>query len=165
MKIIGVDPGLTGAYAILEADGSLLTVDDLPVITHGKAKWIDAGRLRDRIIEVLHGDTGVAVVEHTHAMPKTASATVSSMGMTLGSTLAAVQMSYLGIELVTPAQWKGALGLTNPKATDTQRKKASLDRARLLFPTADLPLEKSHNRAESLLIAYWRIHRAAGKMA
>jgi hypothetical protein len=33
--VLGVDPGLSGAYAILDADGSVLALDDLPVIRDG----------------------------------------------------------------------------------------------------------------------------------
>ena len=42
----------------------------------------------------------------------------------------------------------GALGLTSDK-------RASLDRARLLFPSAELHLAKHDGRAEALLLAYY----------
>lgn len=155
MKIIGVDPGVTGAFAILTDDGAFDAVEDLPITQWGKAKWVDAPRLCSRLFELLEGKPARGAVEHTHAMPRMGSIASNSKGMTLGSTLAALQMARVSVELVSPAAWKSALDLTG-KATDAQRKKKALARARLLFPSAPLDREQDHNRAEALLIAWWR---------
>ena len=44
---------------------------------------------------------------------------------------------------------------TSTSKTDKAKKDASLSRARMLFPTADLDRAKDHNRAEALLIAHY----------
>lgn len=44
--VLGVDPGLTGAWALLEPSGGLVAVEDLPVIRDGRLAWIDAHALR-----------------------------------------------------------------------------------------------------------------------
>jgi len=82
-------------------------------------------------------------------MPKQGIASAFTFGAGLGSILATVQTLRLPLELVTPATWKRALGLG-------AEKRASLDKARLLFPSAPLDLAKHDGRAEALLIAYWR---------
>lgn len=160
MRIIGVDPGVTGAFAVLESDGVFVAVEDLPITEWGKAKWTDATQLCSRLFDLLDGKPARAVVEHTHAMPSMGTIAANSKGMTLGSVLAGLQMANIGIELVSPASWKGSLGLTGGK-TDRERKKAALGRARLLYPTAPLEREKDHNRAEAILIAYWGAARRA----
>jgi|SRR5882672_4568932 len=162
MRIIGIDPGLTGALAVLGPSGSIELLVDLPVIRIRKLAWIDGRALRDILITRPPGSPTRAYVELVHAMPKTGSAGGFSQGCTLGSILATLQTMSLPIELIAPATWKRALGLitTGTKLTDTQRKRASLDKARLTFPLAELGLAKHHGRAEALLIALYARERA-----
>ena len=44
--IIGIDPGLTGAIAVLSGTGDIERLEDLPVIRDGRLAWIDGGRLQ-----------------------------------------------------------------------------------------------------------------------
>jgi crossover junction endodeoxyribonuclease RuvC len=153
--ILGVDPGITGAFALLAADGSLIAVQDLPVIRHGRLAWIDAEALTSRLMELRAGRELHAMVEGVHAMPRNGSQAAFSQGATLGSILAALQVLQARIELVTPQSWKRTYNLSSEKSL-------SLDRARLLFPDADLDRKRDHNRAEAILIAqYARQRRAA----
>jgi hypothetical protein len=151
---LGCDPGITGAYAILDEAGALIAVEDLPVIRDGKLGWIDADAFTSRLIEIRGGNELHATCERVHAMPGNGSQAAFSQGATLGSILAALQVVRARIALVTPASWKKAMGLSADKS-------ASLDKARLLFPTADLDRKKDHNRAESILIASFAQRRAA----
>lgn len=166
MLTVGIDVGITGAIAALDDEEQLVGVDDLPVMVHGSAKWIDA----EELLQVIRGfreryarsDRPVrAIVEHVHAMPKLGTVAANSKGMTMGSVLAALQLAGVSIELVAPQSWKRALGLISPQATDAQKKRASLTKARMLFPTAQLDLAKHHNRAEALLIAHWAVRQRA----
>jgi crossover junction endodeoxyribonuclease RuvC len=150
--ILGIDPGITGAFAMLASDGTLITVDDLPIIRDGRLGWIDAEAFTLRLIEVRAGNELHATVERVHAMPRNGSQAAFSQGATLGSILAALQVIRARIELVTPGSWKKAYGLSSDKS-------ASLDRARLMFPSADLDRKKDHNRGEALLIAQYAVNR------
>lgn len=171
MIILGVDVGLTGAIAFLDRDGRYIGVHDLPVTMHGKAKWIDPMPLIEcirehRVALGLRGESPAhAFVEQIHAMPKLGTVAANLKGMTLGSTLAALQVAGVSIELVSPNTWKAALGLQMPKASDKEKKDASLARARLLYPTAELDRQKDHGRAEALLIAHWAHRHALRKAA
>lgn len=147
MLTLGVDPGLTGALALLDADGQPELVADLPVIRDGRLAWIDGGALQNTLLDALRGRPCRAVVERVSAMPKQGIASAFNFGVGIGSVLAVLQTLRLPLEFVTPAAWKGAMGLGRDK-------RASLDKARLLFPTADLSLAKHDGRAEALLLAY-----------
>jgi crossover junction endodeoxyribonuclease RuvC len=136
---------------VLDRDGALVAVDDLPVIRDGRLAWIDADALLSRLLEVRGGRPMRAIVERVHAMPRNGSQAAFSQGATLGSILATLQLVRARIELVTPQAWKRSLGLSSDKS-------ASLDRARLLFPDAPLDRQKDHGRAEALLIA-WHAQR------
>jgi crossover junction endodeoxyribonuclease RuvC len=153
-RILGVDPGLTGAFALIGPDGTL--VEDLPVIRDGKLAWIDAPVLEHQLRLIGCGEGTTAYVERVHAMPKNGCVGAFSQGLTLGSILAALQVVGVAIRLIPPQTWKrhhGLLGTAGDKLTDRERKQRSLDRARLLFPNLRLDRVKDHGRGEALLIA------------
>jgi len=145
---LGIDPGLSGALAVLDPDGAPELVADLPVIRDRSLAWIDGGALQSTLLEAIHGRPCRAVVERVSSSPQQGVASAFTFGIGFGSILATIQTLRLPIELITPAQWKTALGLGKDK-------RASLDKARLLFPTADLHLAKHDGRAEALLLAYF----------
>lgn len=148
MLTIGIDVGVSGAIAVVESNGSLVTLQDLPIVVYGKLKWVDAPELVSIIREARQGRPAQAFVEHVHAMPKLSTVAANAMGRTFGSVVAAVQMAGVSLELVSPQKWKRDLGVTSDKD-------GSLSRARCLFPTADLHRVKDHNRAEALLIVHY----------
>ena len=152
MLTLGIDPGLTGAAALLDADGTPELVADLPVIRDGRLSWIDGAALQSTLLDAIRGRPCRAVVERVSAMPRQGVASSFAFGVGLGSILATLQTLRLPIELVTPSAWKLAMGLGKDK-------RASLDKARLLFPTADLTLAKHDGRAEALLIAFYALRR------
>lgn len=151
--IIGVDPGLSGALAVLGAAGELVQLADLPVIRDGRLAWIDGGALQSLLIEALAGRPARAIVERVSAMPRQGVASAFTFGVGLGSVLSILQARQVSVELVTAAVWKRALGLSSDK-------RASLDKARLLYPSADLALAKHDGRAEALLLAHWALTRS-----
>ena len=104
------------------------------------------------LLEAIQGRPCRAVVERVSAMPRQGVASSFTFGVGLGSILGTLQTLRLPIELVTPAQWKTALGLGKDK-------RVSLDKARLLFPSADLHLAKHDGRAEALLLAHFALNR------
>ena len=159
---LAIDPGLTGAFALLSPIGDLIAVEDLPVIRDGTLAWIDASALFSRLLELRDGLPLHAVVERVHAMPKNGSQAAFSQGLTLGSIVAALQLSAVRIEFATPSQWKRALGLTTSvrERSGTELKRVSLDKARLLYPHAPLDRQKDHGRAEALLLAHWYFRRS-----
>ena len=155
---IGIDPGLSGALAVLSQSGDVEALADLPVIRDRSLAWIDGGELQRLLLGALNGRPARAYIERVSAMPGQGVASSFNFGVGFGSILSIVQAWPLPIEFVTPAVWKRGLGLGSDK-------RASLDRARLLFPTADLGLAKHEGRAEALLIAYWAAARARAAAA
>lgn len=149
---IGIDPGVTGAIAFITSDW-MSGVEDLPIITDGTHRWVDAVRLA-LIIQGMNLSGAVAFVERTQAMPKQGVSSTFTGGMILGSILAGLAASGCAIKLVQPSKWKRDSKLSSDKSV-------SLGRARLSFPSlADrLARKKDHNRAEALLLADWgRLH-------
>lgn len=154
MLTIGIDPGLTGAVGVLNPNATFRAVFDLPVMRDKSLAWIDGQELVSRLISARDGQPARVVIERVSAMPGQGVASSFGFGVGFGSILAAIQILRLPIELVTPATWKTALRLGRDK-------KAALHRARLLFPDADLTLEKHDGRAEALLLAHWATTRSS----
>lgn len=148
MLTLGIDPGLTGAVAVLDADGQPELVADLPVIRDCSLAWIDGAALQSMLLDALRGRPCRAILERVSSSPQQGVASAFTFGVGFGSILATLQTLRLPLELVTPAAWKAAMGLSRDK-------RASLDKARLLFPTTDLHLQKHDGRAEALLLAYY----------
>lgn len=167
--LISVDPGVTGAFAVFDGDKQTLEhVGDLPIIRDMSTAWIDADHLLSVLLRHLNGRNTTAIIERVHAMPAThsGSRTVFSQGLTLGSILSTLQIARCRIEMVSPATWKADAGLSGAsKLTAKEKKSRALDKARLLYPDADLGRQKDHNRAEALLIANWYFRNRTARAA
>jgi hypothetical protein len=151
---IGIDPGLSGALAILSSDGSLEFLTDLPVIRDRTLAWIDGSELQSVILGALNGRAAVAMVERVSSMPGQGIASSFQFGVGYGSILGVLQALRIRIEFVTAAVWKRSYGLSRDKH-------ASLHKARLMFPSAELHLAKHDGRAEALLLAHYALTRPA----
>jgi crossover junction endodeoxyribonuclease RuvC len=91
-------------------------------------------------------------------MPGQGIASSFQFGVGFGSILSVLQAMHISIAFVTPAVWKRFHGLSKDK-------RASLHKARLMFPSAELHLAKHEGRAESLIIADYARRAAIGKVA
>ena len=145
MRILGVDPGITGAVALV-GDG-YLAVDDIPTMGEGKRRIINAAGLADLIRR--WGPTQ-AILERVHALPKQGVSSSFRFGQSLGTIEGVLASLQISTRYVTPAGWKRHYRLPSDK--DAARL-AAIQR----YPNiADqLARKKDHNRAEALLIAHW----------
>lgn len=159
MRVIGIDPGVTGALAVINglSDGSTLTVEavhDLPTFSEktstGKTRrYIDASALRDLLADI--GPADRVVCERLNAPPGIASTVAFSMGSTAGTIGAVLRLAGVQVKLVSPTVWKRALSVPADK-------QAARDFATRLFKTSEHWKRKlDHNRAESALIGAWSI--------
>lgn len=159
---IGIDPGLTGGIAAIDIQGRP-AVHDLPtkplpgngLIT----KRIDGRALAHLIRALVPATEGVQVIlEQVGAMGGQDNAVQiqASLGRTMGAIEAALDILGLTPIMVIPGVWKRSFGLKRIKGeTDAKFKARHVALARELYPTADLPLAKHHNRAEALLLAHF----------
>ena len=146
MIFIAVDPGLTGAIAAIDEQSQLVLCADLPVIRSGKLAWIDSNELTSLLMQCRDGRPAQISIERSQPMPGQGVSSTFTTGVVMGSILAACQRIAVPLHLVMANAWKRSMGLDSSKA-------GSLDKARLLFPTADLSRVKDHNRGEALLLA------------
>jgi len=153
MIVAGIDPGKTGALAILYPDDTVDFFDvprsklrgkDVPAWAEWQSNW-----------SIALGLAGVdkAVVENVAARPGQGVTSMFKFGQTLGFAHAILlgARPRPSIEFVTPSVWKGKLGLLN------SGKSASREKAVNLFPgvASRLTRVKDDGRAEAVLIAYY----------
>jgi crossover junction endodeoxyribonuclease RuvC len=152
MLILGIDPGATGAAALLGANDSgdranVIDLDGDPAVLTGRLDSLLASAGQHQV---------QAVVERAQAMPKQGVAGLAGYMTVYGVILGWLATRHVPYDTVHPATWKKAMGLSGEKGEKLAAKKArSLALARRLFPDADLDRSKDHNRAEALLLAEW----------
>lgn len=149
---IGVDPGQTGAIALLDPEG-LIDVFDMPTVD-GRV----SGVLLDDLEQWSDGRFGTVVIEDVHAMPKQGVSSTFKFGRSLG----VVEGFFAGcrrpIVYVPPSRWKRDLLLGADKETARAR-------ALQLWPLKSslFGRKKDAGRAEAALIAHWWQRHGSGR--
>jgi crossover junction endodeoxyribonuclease RuvC len=139
MLFLGIDPGKSGAIAVLGPD------------------WVDTIKLdnteRD-IWEFLTSDTRYAaddgqipcfaMLEQVHSMPGQGVASMFKFGQSYGFLRGILIASNIPFETVTPAKWQGVLGCRSKGDKNVTKAKAQE-----LFPSEKV----THATADALLLA------------
>ena len=124
MKIIGIDPGLSGAIAVLE-DNKVLNIFDIPVMSEGKKnkKQLNSAHLSQYISNnVKDINKTVVVVEQVNAMPGQGVTSMFNFGQTFGAIKGISATLKLPIFFVRPSKWKKHFELIN-SSKDASRTK------------------------------------------
>lgn len=155
MRVLAIDPGVTGALAVISGKPNALKIEavhDLPTYAEktstGKVRrYVDAAALRDLLVAV--GPCDRVVIERLVAPPGIASTVAFSLGATAATLATVFRLLNVPVRLVSPAVWKKALNA--PADKEASRQYAS----RLFKTAAHWQRKKDHNRAEAALIAAW----------
>ena len=134
---IGIDPGKTGAVAILDDKGNYINV-------------LDFGQ--EGLMSALIGYAPVvkfAYLEKVHSMPGQGVVSTFSFGENFGWWQGVLGSLCIPYTTIRPQDWMKKYSLQKSSSSD----KPGLEVARKLFPEAPLRLKKHHNRADALLIA------------
>ncbi len=144
MRILAVDPGLSGAWAAVH-DGRVTGCGDMPTVGEGSQRRVSGVMLAD-LIAACHAT--LLVTEHVSAMPKQGVSSMFRFGRSLGAIDGAAGAMGLAIEYVAPTVWKRHFRLIGTE------KEASRAKALDLCPhlAGELRRKKDHNRAEAILI-------------
>jgi crossover junction endodeoxyribonuclease RuvC len=148
LRVLGIDPGASGALALIDGNGVLVSCHDMPcVLSKTGKRRIDPAALAS-IMQGL-GDIDGAWIELVGPMPRDGSAGSFWFGKAAG--LAEGVCAGLGVpcETVSPVVWKRRLDCP----TDKHGARA---RATKLFGTGSAwPLAKHDGRAEAAMIALY----------
>jgi crossover junction endodeoxyribonuclease RuvC len=146
--IAAIDPGVSGAIAIIDTNGNVIAVEDLPIhlIRSGRKlrTELDLAGLRAMLTAqpIEH-----VFIEAVHAMPKQGVVSMFRFGYAAGAIAGLVTGLALPLTLVRPQAWQRSVGCG--PAPDAARQRA----ARLCPGIADRLLRKKDgNRADAVLI-------------
>ena len=151
MKIIGIDPGLTGAIAIMQ-NNKVLDIIEMPVMSEGKKnkRQLNSAQLVSIIKKNIESNEEVAVVvEQVNAMPGQGVTSMFNFGQTFGAIKGVCAALGLPIFFVRPSKWKKYFELIN-SSKDSSRTKAIEMYPKL---SNQLAKKKDVNKSDAILIA------------
>lgn len=173
---VGIDPGLEGAVAVLDGEGNLACLWDIPIeyVKRKRRQKQVHLELLDRIIAALpRYDRPAVHLEWPTTRPDEAAEASKNFGVGLGQLEALCMARGLEVVKLPPQKWKQDLGLPgkkHPHYTPTEARKAACNFACRMIPN----LERStvygprggakDGRAEALLMAWWGWSRTAEGM-
>lgn len=149
--ILGVDPGLTGALAVVDLDGirpRLVEVIDVPTIGEDHQREVCPSVLT--FIQRVR--PSAAYMERSQAMPDQGASSGFIYGAAYGALRMAVRGCLIPLIRVESRAWKRAHQLPVGATKEDSRQ-----RALHLFPEGATAFQRvmDHNRAEAALIAWY----------
>jgi hypothetical protein len=131
--ILGIDPGLHGAVALLRVN---------PETGTARLSW-----LWDVTAEVALAARGadLVVMEAQRASPQMGVASAFSLGESVGVVTGALEATGQSAYRVEPAVWRGAFGLTSKQDGVAMARKVIGEPTRAL----------RHDEADAILLAWW----------
>ena len=151
MKIVGIDPGLSGAIAILK-ENKVLGIFNMPVMAEGKKnkKQLNSAQLVNIIKDNINDKEEIAVVvEQVNAMPGQGVTSMFNFGQTFGAIKGVCAALKLPIFFVRPSKWKKHFELIN-SSKDSSRTKVIEMYPKL---SKQLSKKKDVNKSDAILIA------------
>ena len=151
MKIVGIDPGLSGAIAILK-ENKVLGIFDMPVMAEGKKnkKQLNSAQLVNILQENIQDKEETAVVvEQVNAMPGQGVTSMFNFGQTFGAIKGVCAALELPIFFVRPSKWKKHFELINSSKDSSRTKVIEM------YPSLSNQLSKKKdvNKSDAILIA------------
>lgn len=164
VRILGVDPGIGGGWAVLNYLGGLEYAGTFPVIvtTTGRKthRDIDGAQLQS---ELMLAEPTHAFIEQVHSRPRQAGQ--FQFGVNTGVVLGVVQGQHIPVRRVTPQSWKAAYNIKRQEEeTKADKKTEARMVASKIYPHhADLfKRMKDDGVAEAVLIALYGLSVITG---
>lgn len=126
-RILGIDPGIKGALAVIDTSAWTLAIRDMPLEAGIRGK--DKVSSRGLIEAVRAADPDAAFLEDVSASPQMGVTSAFSFGDGFGCTRTAISAHDIALWLVKPNVWK-------PVMKAPKDKKQATTRASQLFPCA-----------------------------
>ena len=151
MKIIGIDPGLSGAIAFFE-NKKVINIYEMPVMSEGKKnkRQINSAQLVKILRDNIQANDEVSVVvEQVNAMPGQGVTSMFNFGQSFGAIKGVRAALNLPIFFVRPSKWKKHFELINSSKDSSRTKVIEM------YPSlsSHLSKKKDANKSDAILIA------------
>lgn len=156
-RIIGIDPGSSGAIVIVNDSGDYLAHMNMPTIKVGTKSRVNGAAVTAFIVDALNGAKAHAYLEQVGAMPGQGVSSMFTFGHAAGLVEGCVTGLGIPLTMVTPQAWKRHAGLIG------MDKDAARSRAVQLYPSLRVLDQKGKGQAvaDALLLARYG-HEALG---
>lgn len=155
--ILGIDPGLSGGYALIDETAKLIACGNFPTHTVNKKERLSGAALA-AILGVVSSNT-IAYVEAVSSRPRQAGQ--FQFGINTGMIHGILYAHNIPFTLISPASWKATFGIKRTEEeTKRDKKNEARQLAQSLYPAhADkFKRAKDDGVAEALLIALHGLH-------
>ena len=154
---MGIDPGVSGAIAMLDNRGNLVTTTKLPTYTIRTGKnrqCIDYPALRDLVAQ--YQPVQMCLIERVWGQTGQGAVSAFSFGMAYGTTLSVLVQLQIPYQDITPNIWKQKFSILKGSGKDV-----SITEFNKLFPQSRITVKSHHNIAEAGLIAHlcWQTYK------
>lgn len=146
MIIVGIDPGINGAIAVLD-DGALVALHDMPKMQAKSGKNIVNAPELHKLLVASCADK--IILEQVGGRPGESAPWAFNFGRSFGMIEGVAFTLGLPVHYVSPVKWKRSAGVPAGK----ENKDSARGIAQQLYPEASLGRKKDIDRAEAILIA------------
>ena len=157
MKFLGIDPGLSGAVALIDDDAKIIWLDDMPTLKLTKTRReIDAREFADWLEGEAATSTDApwidcrAVIESPGVRPGQSAQSGVKTGVGWGTLVGILVALKIPYETVTPQRWQKAILGNVDRGASKDRSRAFCQRE---YPSADLGKRRTQDRSDALCIA------------
>ena len=144
---MGIDPGFSGALAVLDSDLKIEFVMDMPIIKVGKKRELDEARL-SVIFKMWRSKSINVALEKSQTMPNQGIVSSGRYMASYGFLRGLCVGNGIPYHLIQPQTWKKAMMPDMGK-----EKGASIQKVSQLYPELSLTRVKDHGIADAILIA------------
>jgi len=146
---LGIDPGFSGALAVLDENLEVIHYQDMPIIEVAKKRELDEPELRDILRRFSPYYINLTVgIEKSQTMPNqgivSSGRYMASYGFLRGLCVG-MGLPYI---LIRPPTWKKAMLADMPK-----EKGSSIQKVGQIYPNIKLTRKKDHGICDAILIA------------
>lgn len=165
MIVIGIDPGISGALAVVDGERHLLGVWDTPATDAGRRQYLDREMVSLLLEASQLGACRGVFVEAQGPRPKQGCKASYGTGLGFGLWRGIIAATGLPLYVVSPQTWQRSAysGVTG------EGKERSFIAAQRLFPDIELTKPKSRKltldgRADAALIAVYGLTNLKGEL-
>jgi crossover junction endodeoxyribonuclease RuvC len=147
MAYLGIDPGKSGAIAMVDKHG--MTMDWIGLHETQSDIW--------KFVKLYARAIDWAIVEKVGARPGNGLSSTWKFAQSYGAALAMLIAADIPHEQHSPVKWQRRMGLIRPKLTNAEKKKVNKAKAQEVFRNS---INIIHRNADAFLIAEYarRIH-------
>ena len=152
--VIGIDPGVSGAVAIVSDSDDRVQAVDMPTVEVRGKRHVCPHGLRDVILEHDRNAVRAVVLEHVQGVQGTGATSAFSFGRSFGVVEGVVAGLQLPLVLVRPQAWTKDLVVSRDKGHHRRAAANLWPQDAGLFARV-----KDDGRADAALLCHWWVRR------